>query len=947
MDKKKKTINPLSKRVMRELVGDWRKYLVLFLLLAITIGFVSGMYVANSSMLKAIDDGVSGYKLEYGHFELNTLPDEALLKAISSGEKEDVWAYASKVAREEADSEIEEKTQEELESKVKEQMEAAVKEQIEAAVKAQIEAGVQQQIPAGSEGYDQALQQAMDSMYEDALQQAMDSSYSEALQKVMDEKYDEALRTARESDEFRDAVENARSEAYEEIDKEIQKRRDEEEAKKTAEEKKAEEDFFPVPVTLFELFYKDLEQDTNKDGKKDAKIRVYKIPSDIDLCCVMEGSLPADETEVAIDRMHADNNGIKTGDKIRIQDKYFTVSGLIAGVNYSTLYDKNTDSMFDALAFDVGYVTAEAFNSFDVSVHYNYAWMYDNEKLGDHAIDSGASREDQEAQERLLSDNFMTALVTQSVVNENELQAYVPRYANKAVIFARNDISGDEVMAGILLYILIVMIAFIFGVTISSTITKEASAIGTLRASGYTKSEMVRHYISAPVVVTLISSIMGNVLGYTAFKFIVVGMYYNSYSLPTYVTVWNPEAFIRTTLIPVVIMILVTWIVIRRSMRFSPLKFLRHDLRSSKRKKAVRLPKVSFFGRFRLRVLLQNIPNYLVLFFGLAFVMVLLAFSFGLPSTLNSYTDSVADEMFCDYQYILKTTEDEDGNEITTSTPGAEKYSVTEVITTDGSRVGESITVYGVQDNSAYLHIDEGVKDGEVFVSSAYKDKFRLKTGDTIKLKKRFSSDLYTFTIKGITDYTGGLTVIMPQEAFNRTFGLRKGSFSGYLSNEEIKDIDEKNIAASVTVDDVMKISRQLNHSMGDYMKIFQVVCFVLALILIYMLTKVIIERNENAISMVKILGYENKEIGSLYLVTTTWFVLISAVITAFVGVWGLGAIWVAYLNTMDGWLPVHFGVSDYLCIISITFGAYLVVMLLDFLRIKRIPMEEALKNVE
>ena len=134
---------------------------------------------------------------------------------------------------------------------------------------------------------------------------------------------------------------------------------------------------------------------------------------------------------------------------------------------------------------------------------------------------------------------------------------------------------------------------------------------------------------------------------------------------------------------------------------------------------------------------------------------------------------------------------------------------------------------------------------------------------------------------------------------------------------------------------------------MGDYMKLFQVVCFILALILIYMLTKVIIEKNENAISMVKILGYENKEIASLYLISTTWFVLISAVITAFLGVWALSKIWIAYMGSMDGWLPVHFGAMDYLAVIGITFGAYLVVMLFDFRRIKRVPMDEALKNVE
>lgn len=51
---------------------------------------------------------------------------------------------------------------------------------------------------------------------------------------------------------------------------------------------------------------------------------------------------------------------------------------------------------------------------------------------------------------------------------------------------------SDEAMGGVLLDILIVIIAFIFAVTISNTITKESSAIGTLRASGYTKGELVR-----------------------------------------------------------------------------------------------------------------------------------------------------------------------------------------------------------------------------------------------------------------------------------------------------------------------------------------------------------------------------------------------------------------------------------------------------------------------
>lgn len=98
----------------------------------------------------------------------------------------------------------------------------------------------------------------------------------------------------------------------------------------------------------------------------------------------------------------------------------------------------------------------------------------------------------------------MKALLAQTVVFENEMEDYMPGYANPAINFATEDMGSDEAMGGMLLDILIVIIAFIFAVTISNTIVKESSAIGTLRAPGYTKGELIRHYLSMPVIVTIL-----------------------------------------------------------------------------------------------------------------------------------------------------------------------------------------------------------------------------------------------------------------------------------------------------------------------------------------------------------------------------------------------------------------------------------------------------------
>ena len=88
--KNKKIRNPLLKRIPKELIGDWKKYLVVFLFLVLTIGFVSGMYVANESMLQSADESVSKYNQEDGHFELKNQADDDLIEAIESGERADI-----------------------------------------------------------------------------------------------------------------------------------------------------------------------------------------------------------------------------------------------------------------------------------------------------------------------------------------------------------------------------------------------------------------------------------------------------------------------------------------------------------------------------------------------------------------------------------------------------------------------------------------------------------------------------------------------------------------------------------------------------------------------------------------------------------------------------------------------------------------------------------------
>ena len=75
--------NPLMKRLPRELIGDIGKYLVIFLFMTATIGFVSGFLVADDSMLAAYDESFEKYNIEDGNFTLSQKASDVQLQHLT------------------------------------------------------------------------------------------------------------------------------------------------------------------------------------------------------------------------------------------------------------------------------------------------------------------------------------------------------------------------------------------------------------------------------------------------------------------------------------------------------------------------------------------------------------------------------------------------------------------------------------------------------------------------------------------------------------------------------------------------------------------------------------------------------------------------------------------------------------------------------------------------
>ena len=580
---------------------------------------------------------------------------------------------------------------------------------------------------------------------------------------------------------------------------------------RTAEQiyKTQREEIEELGVKLYDNFY--LEEPLDNGST----MRIFKNREEINKICLMDGELPARTGEMAIDRMYADNNGLSVGDTLQSVKKTWKITGLVALSDYSCLFQNNNDSMFDSVKFGVSVVTEEEVDSLNQDkLQYNYSWIYDQKPK--------TEKEEKEVSEDLMED--IGEIVT--------LESFVPQYLNQAITFTGDDMGGDKAMVIMLLYIVMVIMAFVFGITISNTIRKEAGVIGTLRASGYTRQELVLHYMTLPVLVTLVGALIGNVLGYTVFKDVCAGMYYGSYSLPTYVTRWNAEAFLLTTVVPVIIMLVVNYGVLRHKLKLSPLKFLRRDLSSGRRqKRAIRLSlRIKIFSRFRLRVIFQNMSNYIVLFIGIIFANLLLMFGLLLPSALSHYQGEIQGNMLAKYQYMLQ------------------------------------VPVSAVSGN-------------------------------------KFESLIFL------------LEFYMDSETDNED----AEEFSAY----------------------------SLNTLPGKY-KMINGFAIMIYMVLIYLLSKIIIEKNAQSISMVKILGYTNGEISRLYIMSTSIVVVICLLLSLPIETAVMNVLFrEMMLASISGWITLWIDPMIYVQMFVAGVITYAIVALLEFRKIKKVPMDEALKNVE
>lgn len=404
---------------------------------------------------------------------------------------------------------------------------------------------------------------------------------------------------------------------------------------------------------------------------------------------------------------------------------------------------------------------------------------------------------------------------------------------------------------------------------------------------------------------------------------------------------FNLEAFILTTILPVIFIIIINTILLWWKLSLSPLKFLRRDLKRTKQKKALQLPDISFLQRFRLRVILQNKGNYIMLFIGMTFASFILLFGLCMRPLIQNYLEQIKETAVSEYQYILKT-------------PYAIEDDCVEAFSMKSFEVyfkkaekNLEVTFYGIEDKSEYWDLSVAdLGEGEVIISEELGKKLGIAVEDTLIFTDAYAKYTYELKICGMKKYPAGFAAFMERGQLNTLADREEEYISGYIS-DIVLDIPDEYVVTVITPEDRTKIGVQMLSTFGQMAYICLAAAIVIYLVVIYILTKIVIDKNSQNISFMKVMGYQEKEIKRLYLSATTLAVLASLLISLPIINIILKKTFSIVFIRINGYLEPYLPMYLFVFVVLTGFVVYLMVNFMHMKSVRKIEMAEVLKNRE
>lgn len=566
----------------------------------------------------------------------------------------------------------------------------------------------------------------------------------------------------------------------------------------------------------------------------DKTLRIFNISSSINKPLISEGNIPS-LGEIAVDPNFAQSNNLKIGDEIDILGKRFRISGFCFLPDYIYIIKNEQDFLPDALHFGIGVLNLEDLKPYISLGSYHYYMA-----KGNTDIDS----------------------LRKELALRYGLLRFQEKWDNFRIIVTEKKMESARPMSYVIASVMLIISSILLSIVLSRLIRSMHGEIGTLYALGYTHREIMNIYLRFPIIIWLLGSVPGILLGYL-FADPFIKFYVSLITVPVVEKIFSYWNFALALILPGIFVMPTGYFSIRSLLGKSVVEIIRGEVEKGfkKRYKISFLDKLSFLRRLMIKQAILHPSREIILIFGIAFASFLILYGISARSSLYNLPEKTyRDILKYNYMYIFNSYQTEniygDG----------ERFNLTSVT------IGESranISVYGIEKDSRLINLTD-MKGNRLelkglIISRALADKFKLKVGDSIEFKDKVTGNIYNLKVENIADLYIGNSAYMNIDEFNNIFGQKDGTFIGLFSLDRL-DIPKEKLLTVMDKNYIIKVFRDSASTIDQIIRFLSIASFLIALSITYVLSSLTITENRKPLAVFKILGYYDRELNFIFL---------------------------------------------------------------------------------
>lgn len=717
-----------------------------------------------------------------------------------------------------------------------------------------------------------------------------------------------------------------------------------------ANDKKLKEKVSPALEKYDFSYYKEISKVDTED-KKLYKAIPYDSKKDINKPYLVEGCMPENKDEITVLPSFAKNNNINIGDNYSIGDKEYKVVGFAYSPDHILPIISINSPIFSEKNHNISYMTSSTFEEFPGIKETAYVGAF-NDK--DKILDFESLVDMFQNDENITLD--ATSAIRLSRVNALEAE-----------------IKTDRIFAKYFMYLLLAISVFVIIVITKKRIDDERLQIGVLKALGYNRIKIAISYLVYPIF----GSIIGGAIGFFAGAFAsgyLSNIYLSYFNMPIDGYRFNINYLLEDIFVPLIILSLLAFLIAIFMLRKKPLKLLKEgsNLKVNFFSKFVTFvtKKLPFKTRFRYSLASRSLGKLLIVTLtsfctGLLIVLVLIGlnmFSSMLDKTfagmklknqvayigtMSGYSDTE------DYIYTTNMTLEEvissngDSHKIERKKDDSEDI---EDYTVNVNGIDKELRLLEAKDKDGNNVYPKLVNDDDIIVNQNIAKIADAFVGDILVFKSgdkefRYKVVAIDNSFMGGSAYVKRAPLAKEFENDEAAYNIKFTNNDKYSSMSNLSKEETEKIANIMSIEDLREnLENQMSSSNGA---IYFVIIFasIMAFVIILIIANIVVEENKKTISLMKVMGYNDKNISSIVLNIYTPFIIIAYLLSIPAMKRLLEFIVSKLTGSMDFAIPIEFSLVKALIGLAGLLISYFIAIFISRRTLNKVPLSVALKR--